>query len=141
MRNPYGDPYDSSYIIEFVHRLNAINISIISLADTVGVASPEVIGNAFGSLVPEFPEIEFGAHFHSKKEEMDKRLEAAWMTGCRRFDGAIKGFGGCPMAEDELVGNMATEIMIDFFVSKKIDLGLQMSDFQDAILISQDVFG
>ena len=110
--NPYGDPYSVEVVLEFVERLNGMGIKIISLADTVGVARPDDISPVFSNLISKYPDIEFGAHLHAAPHQVAQKLEAVVDSGCRRIDGAIRGFGGCPMAEDDLVGNLATEQII-----------------------------
>ncbi len=113
--NPYGDPYEMDYVTKFVERLVEMDVKVISLADTVGVSNRENITTIFKSLINEFPDIEFGAHLHSDRDSATTKIDAAYKAGCRRFDGAINGFGGCPMADDVLVGNIATEIIIDYY--------------------------
>ncbi len=138
--NPYGDPYNTSYIEEFVQKLLKIEVKVISLADTIGVSDPENISWIFNELVPKYTEVEFGAHLHSTPENIQEKVEAAYSAGCRRFDGAIKGFGGCPMAEDDLVGNMATEEMIAFFEKQSINLNLDPQAFQASLNMANKVF-
>ncbi|HAC24425.1 MAG TPA: hydroxymethylglutaryl-CoA lyase [Cytophagales bacterium] len=116
--NPYGDPYDEEIVITFSGILQALGVSIISLADTIGVSRPDQIKKLFSQATAAFPAIEFGAHLHSAPATALEKIEAVYNSGCQRFDGALKGFGGCPMAEDELVGNLATEVIIDFLSSK-----------------------
>ncbi|MBL0232784.1 MAG: hydroxymethylglutaryl-CoA lyase [Chitinophagaceae bacterium] len=113
--NPYGDPYDEDIVFEWVNKLVAMNIGIISLADTVGLADPEEVFSITRYLVESLPGTEIGVHLHSTAENWREKLDAAFKAGCRRFDGALKGIGGCPMAKDELVGNMNMEWMIDYF--------------------------
>jgi hydroxymethylglutaryl-CoA lyase len=122
--NPYGDDWNSDIAIKWVEELSRIQISVFSLADTVGVADPQSISYLFGNLIPAFPELEFGAHLHTTASTVNEKLEAAWQAGCRRFDGAILGYGGCPMAQDELVGNMPTAQLVDFMLNKNQNLGL-----------------
>lgn len=138
--NPYGDPYNSSYIEEFVQKLLKIEVEIISLADTIGVSNPENISWIFNELIPKYPNVDFGAHLHSTPDTIKEKVEAAYLAGCRRFDGAIKGFGGCPMAEDDLVGNMATEQMIAYFEEQSIDLKLDKIAFQKSFEMASSVF-
>lgn len=138
--NPYGDPYDSEYVVGFVRRLSEIGITIVSLADTVGVSDEENIRYLFTNLIPEFPAIEFGAHLHSHPATATKKIDAAYKAGCRRFDGAIKGFGGCPMAKDDLVGNMATETLINYFQKNTIPLAINTEAFDKALLKAVEVF-
>lgn len=121
--NPYGDEWNSDIAIRWVEELSQLQIKVFSLADTVGVANPQSISYVFGSLIPAFPQLEFGAHLHTTASTVNEKLEAAWQAGCRRFDGAILGYGGCPMAMDELVGNMPTEQLVDFMLNKNQILG------------------
>jgi hydroxymethylglutaryl-CoA lyase len=139
--NPYGDPYTTDVIHEFVGKMKNINVNIISLADTIGAADPNTILKVFNSIIPENPDIEFGAHLHSTREQAHEKIEAAYEGGCRRFDGAIKGFGGCPMAKDELMGNIPTEVIIEFLGSKGISTGIDLEKFQDAMDRSGKIFG
>lgn len=138
--NPYGDPYDGGYLEEFVSKLKALDIKIICPSDTIGVSAPDNIEYLFSSLIGKFPEIEFGAHLHSTPMKALEKLEAAYKAGCKRFDGAIRGFGGCPMAKDELTGNMATETIIDFFELKSFALTIDKSNFQKAMIASAEIF-
>ena len=116
--NPYSDPYDEEIVFEWVNKLVAMDIGIISLADTVGVATAEQIYDVTSYLVDSLPGTEIGVHLHSTLTNWNEKLVAAVKAGCKRFDGALKGIGGCPMADDELVGNMNSELMIDYFVHK-----------------------
>lgn len=113
--NPYGDPWNADYVKRWVDKMAELGIKTISLADTVGTANPDDISYIFGHLIPAYPELEFGAHFHARPNEWDSKIFAAYENGCRRFDSAAKGYGGCPMAEDELVGNIATENLMAYF--------------------------
>ena len=112
--NPYRDLWSPEIVIHWVKRLAAAGITIFSLSDTVGLASVDAIQALFSQLIPAFPNQEFGAHFHTKPEEWEVKIDAAYHAGCRRFDGALLGYGGCPMAQDSLVGNMPTERLLDF---------------------------
>jgi len=116
--NPYGDAFDAELVIEWVHRLKAAGIKIISLADTVGLATAETVSVITASVFKENNDIQIGVHLHSTAANWQAKMEAAYNMGCRRFDGALKGFGGCPMADDTLVGNMNSELMIPFLVAK-----------------------
>jgi hydroxymethylglutaryl-CoA lyase len=138
--NPYGDPYDKAYIEQFVSRLDQLEIEIICPSDTIGISNSANITALFNSLINKFPHIEFGAHLHSTPVTSMEKIEAAWLAGCRRFDGALKGFGGCPMAEDNLTGNIATESMIHFFEKKNIDLRLNKDKFKEALIIASEIF-
>ena len=138
--NPYGDPYDAGFVQEFVEKLNKIDVKVISLSDTIGVSNPENISWIFEQLIPQYPHIEFGAHLHSHPSTIWEKVEAAYSSGCRRFDGAIKGFGGCPMAEDDLVGNMVTEDMVAYFNKNDIELGIDQEAFAEAQRLALEVF-
>jgi hydroxymethylglutaryl-CoA lyase len=116
--NPYGDPYSADIVFEWVTRLVGMDIGIISLADTVGVAEPEQVYEMTSFLIASLPQTEIGVHLHSHPGNWKEKLAAAWNAGCTRFDGALRGVGGCPMADDALVGNMNTEWMIDFFSNR-----------------------
>lgn len=138
--NPYGDPYDVSVVEKFTADLAALEIEIISLADTIGVSKPNQIKYLFETLVPKFSKIEFGAHLHSNPTQATEKIEAAFLSGCQRFDGAIKGFGGCPMAEDELVGNLATETILSYLSGKNALPQLSQSEFAKALIMADSVF-
>ncbi|GLU54184.1 hydroxymethylglutaryl-CoA lyase [Dyadobacter frigoris] len=117
--NPYGDLWNPEIVLHWVEKLSSLGITIFSLADTVGLASVDAISSLFSQLIPANQDLEFGAHFHSKPEEWKTKIDAAYNAGCRRFDGALLGYGGCPMAQDDLVGNMPTERLLDFIIEKK----------------------
>lgn len=138
--NPYGDPYDEDIVFEWVNRLVGMDIGIISLADTVGMATPEQVYDMTGYLVESFPGTEIGVHLHSRPDNWKEKLEAAWKAGCRRFDGAIKGIGGCPMADDELVGNLDTLNMVSFFRDKGIPMGIDQQVLLDCLPLAEDIF-
>ncbi|MFN6946774.1 MAG: hydroxymethylglutaryl-CoA lyase [Cytophagaceae bacterium] len=138
--NPYGDPYSKDYIVDFVHKLDQINVQIISLSDTIGVSDKANIDYLFKELIPAFPNIEFGAHLHSHPKEAYNKIQYAYEAGCRRFDGAMKGFGGCPMAKDDLVGNIATEAIIDYLSKLNVNLNLNKEKFALALQKATEVF-
>ncbi|MFI5135255.1 MAG: hydroxymethylglutaryl-CoA lyase [Chitinophagales bacterium] len=138
--NPYGDPYSPQLVMKWVEKMIAMEIKIISLADTIGVADPKIISMLFKELIPKFPSVEFGAHLHTTPDTWREKIEAGFENGCRRFDGALKGYGGCPMAKDELTGNMATENLISFFEEKKIDLGLNHEALHRSMKIADEIF-
>lgn len=117
--NPYGDPWSPQLAREWVEQLAELGITIFSLSDTVGVARPADIRSLFAELITSRPDLEFGAHFHTKASAWREKIDAAYEAGCRRFDGALLGYGGCPMAQDDLVGNMPTERLLDFGAEKK----------------------
>ncbi len=139
--NPYGDLYEMDYVGDFVLRLDEMEVEIISLADTIGVSEPKIIEQLFTNLIPKFPHIEFGAHLHSTPNTITEKVDAAYRSGCRRIDGAIKGYGGCPMAKDDLTGNMSTEKMLAYFESEGISIGLDMDEFNKSIVMTSSVFG
>ena len=117
--NPYGDPWNVDIVGEWTERLSSMGVKILSLSDTIGSSNAENIAYLFSNLIPKYPDIEFGAHLHTTPSSWFEKVDAAYTTGCRRFDGAIQGFGGCPMAKDELTGNMPTEKLLSYFTSKK----------------------
>ncbi|HYG17044.1 MAG TPA: hydroxymethylglutaryl-CoA lyase [Bacteroidia bacterium] len=138
--NPYGDPWNTTVVDEWVDKMAGLGVKTISLSDTVGVATPDKIAYMFGHLIPKYPGIEFGAHLHTRKTSWREKIDAAWDNGCRRFDGAINGFGGCPMAEDELTGNMPTEFLLQFLDEKGLDTGINRAAFTDSMLKAGTVF-
>ncbi|TVP49649.1 MAG: hydroxymethylglutaryl-CoA lyase [Mongoliibacter sp.] len=139
--NPYGDPYSPELIAEFVAKLDQLEVKIISFADTVGTAAPDLIQSLFEINASTYPEIEFGLHLHTKPDDLQAKIEAAILAGCKRFDGALKGFGGCPMAKDELVGNVATENLIQILENKGHDLQLDKEQLHEAMKLANVVFG
>jgi len=130
--NPYGDPWNVAIVGEWTNRLAEMGVKIVSLSDTVGSSTPDVISYLFSNLIPQYPEIEFGAHLHTTPNKWFEKIDAAYKAGCTRFDGAIQGFGGCPMATDELTGNMPTEKMLSYFTTFKSDCGLNSLSFESA---------
>ncbi|MBP6313459.1 MAG: hydroxymethylglutaryl-CoA lyase [Flavobacteriales bacterium] len=125
--NPYGDQWDAEIAMRWTDRLvKELGVRTIALSDTVGVASPDAIHAMFTSLVPELPEVEFGAHLHARLDNWKPKVNAAWNAGCRRFDGALKGYGGCPMADDDLVGNLAMELFVGDLESRGVVTGLDL---------------
>ncbi|MBK7035363.1 MAG: hydroxymethylglutaryl-CoA lyase [Bacteroidetes bacterium] len=131
--NPYGDPWSAEVAAEWVEKMVQLNIKYISLADTIGIANPESIEYLFSYLIPKFPAVEFGAHLHTTPDAWLEKIDAAYKSGCRRFDGAIKGFGGCPMAADDLTGNMATENIIQYFRHEDIELNINLKEFRESV--------
>jgi hydroxymethylglutaryl-CoA lyase len=138
--NPYGDPYSPELVAEFMERLVQLGIETISLSDTVGLATPNLITELLKVQIEAFPQIEFGAHLHSRPDTISEKVLAGLKGGCRRFDGALRGYGGCPMAKDELVGNMATEVMIETLEREGYELGLKKSELAEAMKLTQFVF-
>ncbi len=139
--NPYGDPWDVEIVGEWTEKLSALGVKILSLSDTIGSSTPEIIEYLFSNLIPKYPNIEFGAHLHTTPSKWHEKIDAAFRSGCTRFDGAIQGFGGCPMAKDELTGNMPSEKMLSYFNSKKADCNIKMTSFESAFNEASKVFG
>ena len=139
--NPYGDPWNVEIVGEWTEKLSAMGVKILSLSDTIGSSTPEVIDYLFANLIPKYPHIEFGAHLHTVPTQWHEKVDAAYKAGCRRFDGAIQGFGGCPMAKDELTGNMPTEKMLSYFTTAKAETGLNSLSFESAYNEATKVFG
>ena len=130
--NPYGDPWDVEIVGEWTEKLAAMGVKTLSLSDTIGSSTPKVIEYLFSNLIPAYPHIEFRAHLHTTPTKWHEKVNAAFKSGCRRFDGAIQGFGGCPMAKDELTGNMPTEKMLSYFTASKVDSGINWMFFEAA---------
>jgi hydroxymethylglutaryl-CoA lyase len=139
--NPYNDPYDVSLVAQFVDILSTMGVKIVSLSDTIGVSTPENITWLFSSLSTQFPNIELGAHLHSNPATAYEKIDAAFKAGCRRFDGALRGFGGCPMAKDELVGNLATETILAYVKENNTPLSINEKAFSEALAESSMIFG
>lgn len=138
--NPYGDPWNVEIVGEWTEKLAAMGTTILSLSDTIGSSTPEVIDYLFSNLIPKYPDIEFGAHLHTTPTKWHEKVEAAYLAGCRRFDGAVQGFGGCPMAKDELTGNMPTEKMLSYFTEQKADSGVNWMVFEAAYNKATELF-
>lgn len=138
--NPYGDPWSVEIVGEWTEKLADMGARILSLSDTVGSSTPEDISYLFTHLIPKYPQVEFGAHLHTTPGKWHEKIDAAYKAGCRRFDGAIKGFGGCPMARDELTGNMPTEKMLSYFTENKVDTGVQWMVFEAAYNKASELF-
>ncbi|MEO6538271.1 MAG: hydroxymethylglutaryl-CoA lyase [Ferruginibacter sp.] len=138
--NPYGDAYNETIVFDWVNKMAGIGIKKISLADTVGLATTKQVKGVTKYLVESFPGLEIGVHLHSSKKNRKEKLEAALQAGCLRFDGAINGIGGCPMAGDELVGNMDTGFMIEYFKEQHLFTGLEMDAFEAANRIATQIF-
>ena len=138
--NPYDDPFNEEIVFNWVERLVELDIEIISLADTVGVATPGQVYDMASYLIESLPATEIGVHLHSNPENWKEKLEAAVRAGSKRFDGALKGIGGCPMANDELVGNMNTELMIGYFEGHKILEGLNKEALAQSLQIASEIF-
>ena len=130
--NPYGDPWNVEIVSEWTEKLSGMGVKILSLSDTIGSSTPAVISQLFSNLIPIYPAIEFGAHLHTSPSLWHEKVHAAFHAGCKRFDGAIKGYGGCPMAKDELTGNMPTEKLISYFTEQKVVTGIKPMSFESA---------
>jgi hydroxymethylglutaryl-CoA lyase len=139
--NPYGDPWSEEIVENWVEQLVNMGVNILSLSDTVGTADPKVIYKLFSRLIPNYPEIEFGAHLHTHPDLWFEKVDAAYKGGCRRFDGAIKGFGGCPMARDYVTGNMPTEKLLSYFTNLKEETNINPIRFESAFNEALLVFG
>jgi hydroxymethylglutaryl-CoA lyase len=138
--NPYGDEYTEDIVFEWVNRIVSLNIKTISLADTVGLASPEQVYRITNHLVNRLPDHEVGVHLHSTPANWNEKITAALKAGCKRFDGALKGIGGCPMANDELVGNMNTELIIPYFEEKGLLHSLNKDALKKSLQIATEIF-
>ena len=138
--NPYGDAWDIQIVGQWIEKLHNMGVEIISLSDTIGSSTKETISSLFSNLIPEFKKIEFGAHLHTHPLTWYDKVDAAFSAGCRRFDGAIQGYGGCPMAKDELTGNMPTEKLISYFTAKKIDTYIDVLAFESSHNAASEIF-
>lgn len=139
--NPYGDPWSLEIVGDWTEKLSNMGVKILSLSDTVGSSTPDVIRYLFSHLIPKYPQIEFGAHLHTTPDKWFEKIDAAYHSGCRRFDGAIQGFGGCPMAKDVLTGNMPTEKLVSYFTSKKENANISAMSFESAYNEASKLFG
>jgi len=138
--NPYGDIWNSDIVINWTKKLSDLGVKIIALSDTIGVSNQENISYLFSNIIPEFKNVEIGAHLHSTKEKAQEKIDAAYKSGCQRFDVAIHGFGGCPMAKDDLTGNLATEDLEQYFNINKVALNLNTDLLYKAYTESWEVF-
>jgi hydroxymethylglutaryl-CoA lyase len=138
--NPYGDPWNFQIAQKWVDELADLGIRIISLSDTIGVSTPDSIDYLFSNLIPPYPDVEFGAHLHTTPNTWKEKVEAAWKGGCMRFDGALRGHGGCPMAKDELTGNMPMEKMIYYFDDLSVDMNIDWKELRKAVNITDSIF-
>jgi hydroxymethylglutaryl-CoA lyase len=138
--NPYGDLWNAEIVLSWTSRLNSMGIKIISLSDTIGVSNPHNIQYLFSQLIPAYPQIEFGAHLHTQPHNWKEKILSAYQNGCRRFDGAIKGYGGCPMAKDDLTGNMPTESILSYAEENQIPHKINHTAFKKAMNMALTVF-
>jgi hydroxymethylglutaryl-CoA lyase len=137
--NPYGEEWNPALVSKWVKRLSEMGISIIALSDTVGVSDPENITQLFTELIPAYPNVEFGAHLHSLKTNWREKVHAAYESGCRRFDSALRGIGGCPMANNDLVGNLATEDLLSYFKANS-SVNLDEKYFNESMRMAEKIF-
>lgn len=138
--NPYGDAWNAEVVMDWVNKLSQLGIKIFSLSDTVGVSNPQSISYLFSNLIPAYPHLEIGAHLHTQPHNWREKIHAAYTNGCQRFDAAMKGFGGCPMAKDDLTGNMATENLVAYFSEINKPLNIDFQQFIRALSLANDVF-
>ena len=138
--NPYGDVYNEEIVFDWVNKLIAMDIKIISLADTVGLATKEQVFSITKYLVDSLPDAEIGVHLHSIPLNWKEKVDAALQAGCKRFDGALKGIGGCPMAGDEMVGNMDTELMVPYFAEKQLLSNLDKDALKKCSMLASEIF-
>ena len=139
--NPYGDPWNVEIVGDWTEKLYKMGVKILSLSDTIGSSSPDVISYLFSNLIPKYPNIEFGAHLHTTPTKWHEKIDAAYQAGCLRFDGAIQGFGGCPMAKDDLTGNMPTEKILSYFTQQKANTNTSPMSFESAYNVASRLFG
>ncbi len=138
--NPYGDPWNVEIVQKWVDKLIPLGIRIFQLSDTIGVSKPESISYLFSNLIPSYPDVEFGAHLHTTPHSWKEKIQAAVESGCKRFDGAIRGYGGCPMAKDDLTGNMPMEHLVHYFSDENIETGVDLASFGEAYMMAEGVF-
>jgi len=138
--NPYGDPWNVEIVGEWTEKLYTMGVKILSLSDTIGSSTPKIINYLFSNLIPNYPKIEFGAHLHTTPDKWHEKVDAAYKSGCNRFDGAIKGYGGCPMAKDELTGNMPTEKLLSYFTTQKAGTNIKPMSFESAYNKTLEIF-
>ena len=139
--NPYGDPWNVEIVGDWTRKLADMGVKILSLSDTVGSSTPDVISYLFSNLIPAYPQLEFGAHLHTTLDKWFEKIDSAYKAGCRRFDGAIQGFGGCPMATDQLTGNMPTEKLLSYFTAQKELTNMSPMSFESAYNEASKLFG
>ncbi|HEY9170196.1 MAG TPA: hydroxymethylglutaryl-CoA lyase [Lutibacter sp.] len=138
--NPYGDPWNVEIVSNWTEKLSKMGVKILSLSDTVGSSTPEIIDYLFSNLIPQYPTIEFGAHLHTRPTSWFEKVDTAYKAGCNRFDGAIMGYGGCPMAKDDLTGNMPTEKLVSYFNQQKVSTNIKAMSFESAFNEALKIF-
>jgi hydroxymethylglutaryl-CoA lyase len=139
--NPYGDVWNTELVLKWVQKLTKEGIKIVSMADTIGMATADQISELYPLLTQTFPETEFGMHLHSRPDTCLEKIDAAFQSGCRRIDSTIKGYGGCPFAKDDLTGNIATETLLGYLKKQRVNTGIDMDRFADAMVYSSRIFG
>ncbi|HQA74575.1 hydroxymethylglutaryl-CoA lyase [Flavobacterium sp.] len=130
--NPYGDIWNVDIVAQWTEKLAKMGVKILSLSDTIGSSTPDIIDYLYSNLIPKYPDIEFGAHLHTTPDKWHEKVAAAYNAGCTRFDGAIQGFGGCPMAKDDLTGNMPTEKLLSYFTAEKVATNCSPMSFESS---------
>ncbi len=138
--NPYGDVWNADICFNWIDKIRALDIKTIQLSDTIGIANPESISYIFKNLIPKYQDVTFGAHLHTQPHNWEEKVIAAYNYGCRRFDSAIRGYGGCPMAKDSLTGNMPTENLVSYCMEKSVDNNLNIHEFFNAMVIANEIF-
>ena len=138
--NPFGEPWNYEIVEKWIDKLHKLGINIISISDTIGLAKKSDIELIFTNLIPKYSRIEFGSHFHTKPDQWFEKVNSAYQSGCKRFDGAILGFGGCPMAKDDLTGNLPTEKLISFFNSVGVKTNINSLNFESCYNNSLKLF-
>ena len=138
--NPYNDAYSPQIVEEWVQQLSQLEIKTFMLSDTVGVAEPKIIEYLFSTLIPSMPQLEIGVHLHTAPYNWKEKIETAYNNGCRRFDSVIKGYGGCPMAKDDLLGNMPTENLLNYFSREQLGEKFSIAAFDEALREANVIF-
>ncbi|SDX57223.1 hydroxymethylglutaryl-CoA lyase [Hymenobacter psychrophilus] len=138
--NPYGDPWSPAVLGEFTQKLDALGVGIVALSDTIGASTPATISPVFRELTAAYPHIRFGAHLHTTPDTWQEKVQAAYEAGCRHFDGALGGYGGCPMAADDLTGNMPTERLLEFATQVGLEPGVNLEALSEAVRLNQRIF-
>ena len=138
--NPYGDEWNYEVLEKWISKINSLGVKTISISDTIGVSTPTKIDKVFKNVIKHFPRLEFGAHFHTKPSNWFEKIDSAYKAGCRRFDTAIQGYGGCPMAGDELTGNFPTEKLINYLNQKREPININLLNFETSYNEATKIF-
>lgn len=138
--NPYGDPWSEEIAVQWTKRIASMGVNTIAMSDTVGLASSADVKSIFDAVIPALPRVKMGAHLHASADNWKEKVSAAWNSGCRRFDSAMKGYGGCPMAEDVLVGNLASEHLLQFLNEKNVKSKVDPEKFSEVLMMASQVF-